>query len=689
MASAATVLAIVATALFLTLGDSEATKASETHLAAAQIIGAALALVLSLSIIPAQRAAELFSIAILKLFGRNRALMGVFAILVTTTLISLLLGSGFSSGLSSRLSISLQFLLLGVSFDAIRHFYVTTLDLLAPEAAIRSLISSTVREMHAVDRTAKQLCYILLLESGSANGAERALRAWAVTAARVPVNVRQLASQLEEFAHRFIARRDSNATIEVIDAIQKLAYEFLQLRADSITLHIDPEYLFAGPQSDVADVLNPIYENVHRLIEDSIALKNERVVQHAINVLGQMMIRASSMVTTGANGEPIAPLAFGSSFYFDRSVRLVLAAGMDDAILSAVRKLRNLLLEEATKLAAGEVNSQIIETLFAVTLNGYARKNQVQIYLAVKTMLLASWADIKHNRFDANKFRSLLSHFVGIMPFEVDAYLKGERPIQCFPAYDLGFDASIPMFVQAVAENVKSDPERTWIDPFNELSDLMEVVRDHYRKLSEVDFKDTLLRKWVLDSLNHVLRVLINLLATPPTGTEGYVQTVFDHLNPQISWFSAFFPPGDDPSRHHLSDATGQLTVLAIDALEKGWKDIAERCAKTLSDIAINLEHKISAFELADIHVGMEAVARASEAVGEVVLKARVRAMISYPANLKPELQAYYASARSTRFAQFEEALEEASRSPRGRTFGPAERLSDFIERRKGAKSAS
>jgi hypothetical protein len=63
-------------------------KAGELHLASATIIGAALALVLSLSIIPAQRAAEAFSPAILNLYARDRALLLVFLTLVTTTMLS-------------------------------------------------------------------------------------------------------------------------------------------------------------------------------------------------------------------------------------------------------------------------------------------------------------------------------------------------------------------------------------------------------------------------------------------------------------------------------------------------------------------------------------------------------------------------------------------------------------------------
>jgi hypothetical protein len=132
----ATLLSTFITAAFLVLADSQNMKASETHLAAAQIIGAALALVLSLSIIPAQRAAELFSISVLKRFAKDRALIIVFLVLVATTMLSLLLGSSWVNRLDAKASLSVQFILLGISFDALRRFYVSTLDLLAPESAI-------------------------------------------------------------------------------------------------------------------------------------------------------------------------------------------------------------------------------------------------------------------------------------------------------------------------------------------------------------------------------------------------------------------------------------------------------------------------------------------------------------------------------------------------------------------------
>ena len=65
-------------------------------LASAGIIGTALALVLSLSIVPAQKAADVFSAAILKLYARDRTMLWVFALLSCAALLSLLLGTGWS-----------------------------------------------------------------------------------------------------------------------------------------------------------------------------------------------------------------------------------------------------------------------------------------------------------------------------------------------------------------------------------------------------------------------------------------------------------------------------------------------------------------------------------------------------------------------------------------------------------------
>ena len=165
--SAATLLSAVVAVLFMLTADGSDIKASETHLAAAQIIGAALALVLSLSIIPAQRAAELFSIVVLKFFAKDSALLSGFLVLVVTTILSLLLGTRWSTSLDSKTSLCIQFVLLGVSFDALRRFYVSTLELLAPESAIRRIVKETLALSSSVGAFAEKTVAIQVAATGA------------------------------------------------------------------------------------------------------------------------------------------------------------------------------------------------------------------------------------------------------------------------------------------------------------------------------------------------------------------------------------------------------------------------------------------------------------------------------------------------------------------------------------------
>jgi hypothetical protein len=610
IAVSATIISIFITTAFLNFADSQAIKASETHLAAAQIIGAALALVLSLSNIPAQRAAELFSISVLKLFAKDRSLITVFLVLVAATMLSLLLGTGWLKGLDAKLSLSVQFILLGISFDALRHFYVSTLDLLAPESAIKRIVAESKQRSRLVGRIADKLVAMQVAAVGQPSAGDLMLHAKAITGTNLPETLRHWSSQLEEYAHRFIARRDSNATIETIDALEAIAFDYSELRKKSVTLHIDPEFPFAGALSDISDVLNPVYESIQHIIDDAIASKNEKIVQHSISTMGRMTSYAMSVEAGGVGGRRTAPLAFAASFYLDRAVRSILAANMNDATLGGIARLDTILLGRPSEVELTGVAEQINETLFAVAIDGMAKSNQTNVFRSISAMLRSIKFEIEHDGFDADSLRSTLRRIVQIIPFEVMADSTGNRRLQTFPAYDLGFEASIPMLLQGVVQNVSVDKDREWSDPYSDLSEAMEVIRDHFRFLADVDFKGTLLGKYVADSLDAVCRVLLHELKHPTEGAETFSSTVEDDLKSQITWMSGLFPPGGQARRHHLSDATAHLTILGIDALAGGWTGVARKCADTLRNIASNMQQNIGSYELADIHRDLEILAR-------------------------------------------------------------------------------
>jgi hypothetical protein len=117
--------------------DNPNFRMSEVHLACAGIIGTALALVLTLSIVPAQKAADVFSSAILNLYARDWQLLFVFAVLSFLALVSVLFGTNWTFNISARYTLAAQFVILGVALDALRFFYKRALELLLPAKALR------------------------------------------------------------------------------------------------------------------------------------------------------------------------------------------------------------------------------------------------------------------------------------------------------------------------------------------------------------------------------------------------------------------------------------------------------------------------------------------------------------------------------------------------------------------------
>src|SRR6266516_3062477 len=305
---AATVFALIVFVLFYLLAhDPSSLQTSEVHLTCAQIIGAALALILSLSIIPAQRAAEAFSPAILKLYAQDRWLVAAFLILAGTTTLSVLLGTNFMPQMDARLSISVQFLLLGFSFDALLLFYNRALDLLIPETAVQLVIRECTKQLTRVSRIVERLIRLQVLADRS-NAPTDATRAIYFSASQVSGALRFWIAQLDEIAHKLIARRDASAANDIITTMGKIGTQYSEARRNSLILLPDFDNLFAGGVSDISEVLNPIYESIRVICEDAAKAPNELVVRQGIQTLAGMTIHAMTIVHS-SNGWKKAPLA--------------------------------------------------------------------------------------------------------------------------------------------------------------------------------------------------------------------------------------------------------------------------------------------------------------------------------------------------------------------------------------------
>jgi hypothetical protein len=638
--------------------DTSNLKASEVNLTCAQVIGAALALILSLSIIPAQRAAEAFSPAVLELYAKDRWLLGAFLILVLTTAASVLLGTNFLPGMDARISIGLQFLLLGFSFDALRMFHRRTLDLLKPQTAIQLVIRECTKLLRRVSRFVDRLVRLQALASGDAP--TDASRAIYFSASPISGALRFWIQQLDEIAHKLISRRDTSAANDIITAMGRIGTQYSEVRRNSLILLPDFDNLFVGGVSDISNVLDPIYDSIHTICEDAAKATNGLVVKHGIQTVAGMTTHAMTMVHS-SNGWKKAPLAFSGCFTLGRCSMIAVQANMGDAVLAAVNGFQNMLLAQKSDVATDELEAQALESLLTLATASYIGPDAVWGFPAVKVMLLTARADIELRGYrDISTLETVLGYARSLAPLEIAMEKANKRRLQVFPPYDRSFQASLPALLEMVARRVSVDAARPWINPLHEFLKAAEDVRHHYRELSKTNFENTLAQKWIVESLMAAARVHWALLREPPAGTENHIDDVDQALRWLISWVPRFFPEQNQPPRFHINEAADSLACLGISLLEHDRIESAEGCASAIAALATNTaaQHP-QAYIIADLHERLEVLARAADALGKAPAAIAIRAMIQRPATVNDTDWPYYLAAREGRFRQIDRNLQE------------------------------
>jgi hypothetical protein len=679
---------LLAVLFFVTLPQSALSglKVSEVHLASAGIIGTALALVLSLSIVPAQKAADVFSSAILHLYARDLTTLAVFAWLSCAALLSLLFGTGWMFSLSARSSLAGQLVLLGLSLDALRVFYTRALTLLDPATALNLVNRECRRYIRSTKDNVERLVRINQIMTPE-GGHEAAMRYAIHTRSNLAARLSGWSAQLEEFAHKGVARRDTHAVTAIVRTMADIGESYAEARRDSMFLLPD----FAGGipigVSDISNVLNPIYECIKRICEDAAKQSNEAVVQGCIVALGRMAAHAMTMVHT-SELQRTAPLAYSPVFYIEQCVKAALPIGMDDALLAAIDTTNKVFAKISANTDTQAAEAGALDILFTIAVAGYVRKSIVTCFAAVNMLLRAAQHDIRIRGYRnvSSTLSTVLRYITCLVPSEVSMDRGGQRMMQTFPPYSLSNEASLPALLEAVADKAKPvERERSWVDPFHEFSEASESIVDHYREIARtVDFEGVLLEKWTVESLLRAAWVHIHLLDEPPEGAEHFLDTVDECLRRLIYATTFFFRETAAFPYHHASAACDDLACIGMGLLQRQRFESAKACGDAIRSIArksagsANPDSYRRAYGFADCAVNLEVLARAAEALGHPKLASICRQHGSRPESIPEANWPEFTEAVSTRTRQMDQRLSERGREMRLRD-SPVDLLREIL----------
>ena len=193
-----------------------------------------VALVLSLSIIPVQRAAEVFSPSINRLFRQDRTTRFIFVTLAVLCLLSFALPT--TTGiLDGRVLLFMQIVIIALTLDLLRWYHRHTVRLLEPQEPLNRLVRAIKKYIDQIQQTVSRqarLQWGTLTEEQKRNNSpedfESAL--YLKVFSRHSDYINALTSELAEIALKAVARGETRTAEFVVFGLAEIACYYIGKR---------------------------------------------------------------------------------------------------------------------------------------------------------------------------------------------------------------------------------------------------------------------------------------------------------------------------------------------------------------------------------------------------------------------------------------------------------------------------
>jgi hypothetical protein len=302
----------------------------DLQLAVGALVGTILTLGFSLSIIPIQRAAEIYTPSIIRLFREARSIRFPFLALLSICLLSF--GSVLSPlfGISPTDTIPVLIIFLGVSLDLLRQLYRSVTLLLEPKAAVwrleRQGRDALQRFHQGLEKAADLSWRALPVEKQAEYTRENYLTRFYANNQTHDRTVGTLATELTEIAQKAIERADLSLVFEAIDALRQLVIDSIEIRKSTL-VYLPVEVMVV--KANAEKPLDRIYECLLAVNRSAVRRASENVSIWVIRAFGQI-VRHMMTIRQKPPLEHFASLATGPISYCKMAIRDAMAAGIDD-----------------------------------------------------------------------------------------------------------------------------------------------------------------------------------------------------------------------------------------------------------------------------------------------------------------------------------------------------------------------
>ena len=576
----------------LVTDDFEAAETVLTALGATY--GTILALVLTLSVIPIERAGEAWSASIVRLYRHDRGTYITFVWLGVCCAASFLFAVLGLSSLRGSVVLAACFVVLGISLDVLRWYHGHVCRLLDPEHAVAVGLK---RGKKVVDRLKRVIGRDTRIRTGRLFANEKPSSTDRLRESsqylylpNYPAPIAGPIDDLAEIARKAIARGERPLARAAIGSIAELTNHYVSSRRENLTIHVGSDSSTFAGVSDVDVVTQETYDRLREISRAAVHASDEATAIHVSTAFRSMAVHTARLAAP-AFSPNTAPLSEAPLRHAFDCVKYAQAKGLDAVGLRSAWILWEVVLNVPRNIAPKHIWVPIIDGLHDIVVALYSALRFTDAATVTRYQLLI----VGTAGFGSNThFLEVLEEILGRIELQVPLAIenakaaggrRGVLPLgQMYSPADpgsLGWD-----FRREIAELYMAENRASYQATYRRVVRMQEMLSSHLRRVAENnEFGGSLLVREIDGMIRQIAVAIADLVDKPAPLGEGGDEELISGFIGFLTFYTAAFREKTSVDGRRVEQCCDSVTYIGLRFLRSSRPTVLRHCIWCIESI--------------------------------------------------------------------------------------------------------
>ena len=627
--------------------------------------GTILALVFTLSIIPIQKAGEVWSASIMKAYKEDKSIYFVFVSFSIFTLGSFILA--YADYVSTLYKVLIMNMMIGIGLDLLRWHYKLIIDLLNPENAILKIKENAIKTLNRIDRLITK--HAKLSSIKLSNKKDKTLDDTKYLFYLGEQNhqnyIKFSITDLAEISERAIMRGEKILARHSIHQIREIINYYLELRKNNIGFFTSSEAIFAI-ESDIQSIIEHVNEALLNVSRNALSQKDETSAINVSEVFRDIAIQASKIHPP--NRDNSAPIASSPIFYLLQAVKYAQELNLKEMPYQSAIIVAEISIYSPENIDDVDIHIPIVDGLYDIAKIYYLQQNTLLGNNVVGAMMSILQKLLeKEDYYFKNVLKHVLDKVELLIPLAIaneslETKITMHQPLE--KVYGLIYNNSLGYLYSNSTKFVKVDSTRPHLNPYSEIIEITDIIQRHFRNIAELNDINNSMILWEINELiKHIAEVIINLLQHSKKQKIQGIDELIDKFKWVLPFFWVAFNKKEYINLRRIKESSETLAYIGILFDKYGYPDILIDCIahiRSLIDSYSTTTNHVDDYGLADLYEYLWGIRILAIAKNNKVLITKIDAELNKkPASLSDEQWTSIQSTITLRQEQLEERLEK------------------------------